>query len=189
MSEAFRDDDRMTLKAFRAFTADRPHWEKWELIDGELTMQATPARRHQLIVGNIAFELGRIRRQTSAFWQSFAGIGTRVTGDDHNEIIPDVMILPPGDDLSNWTYDVIVAFEVLSPGLVRRDMLQKRAIYQRMPALTHYVVVAQNRREVTVFARANGFSRTTLTGNGVLEIGQLGISVPLTEIYRDVALG
>ena len=189
MSEAFRTDYRMTLEAFHAFTADRPHWEKWELIDGEPTMQASLKLRHQLIVDNVAFQLGLIRRETSANWLSFAGIGTRIVSDDHNEIIPDVMILPAGgDDLSNWTYDVVVAFEVLSPGSVRRDMVRKRAIYQRMHALTNYVVVAQDRCEVTVFARAEDFSPRTLTGDDVLEIPMLGIAIPLAEIYRDIPL-
>lgn len=189
MSEAFRTDYRMTLEAFHAFTADRPHWEKWELIDGEATVQASPKLRHQLVVDNVAFQLGLIRRETSANWLSFAGVGTRIVGDNHNEVIPDVMILPAGgDDLSNWTYDVIAAFEVLSPGSVRRDMVRKRAIYQRMPTLTHYVVVAQDRREVTVFARGDKFSPQQLTGDDVLEIPPLGIFIPLAEIYRDIPL-
>ena len=179
----------MTLEAFQAFTADRPHWEKWELIDGELTMQASPKLRHQHIMGNILFAIEATRRQIQADWIAIGGIGTRIPSDDHNEIIPDVMILPAdGDDLSNWTYEVIVAFEVLSPGSVRRDMVEKRGIYQRMPALTHYVVVAQDRREVTVFARADGFSRKQLTGDAVLDIPTLDIRLPLAEIYRDISI-
>lgn len=180
MSEALRDDYRMTLEAFHAFTEDRPHWEKWQLIDGEPIMQR--------IVDNIAFQLGLFRRETNATWQAFAGIGTRVPHDVHNEIIPDLMIVPPGDDLSNWTYDVVVAVEVLSPGSVRRDMVRKHAIYQRMQALTHYVVVAQDRREVTVFARADDFAQRVLTGGDMLEIEPLGLSIPLAEIYRDIPL-
>lgn len=188
MSEAFRSDYRMTIDAFQAFTADRPKWEKWELIDGEAIVQAAPAKRHHLIIDNVTFQLGALRRASGAHWQSMAGIGTRVSRDVHNEIIPDVMILPPGDDLSNWTYDIWVAFEVLSPGSVRRDMVRKRAIYQRMQALTHYVVIAQDRREVTVFARAEAFSPRMLTGSDVLEIASLGIAIPLAEIYRDIRL-
>lgn len=189
MSEAFNNDYRMTLEAFHAFTKDRPHWEKWELIDGEAIVQATPAKRHQIIVANLLFELETARRRLGATWQAIGGIGTRVVRDNHNEIVPDVMILPPGDDLSNWTYDVIVAFEVLSPGSVRRDMVRKRAIYQRMQALTHYVVVAQDRREITVFAQEREFSPRPIAGDDVLEIAPLNLSIRLPDIYRDVLLG
>ena len=189
MSEAARTDYRMTLEAFQGFTADRPHWQRWELIDGEATMQASPVLRHQQIVGNILVQIESTRRRIGADWMVIGGIGTRVAGDDYNEIIPDVMILPRGDDLANWTYDVIVAFEVLSPGSVRRDMVRKRTIYQRMQALTHYVVVAQNRREVTVFARERDFSPVTLTEKDAgIELPTLGVSLTVAEVYRDVSL-
>lgn len=170
MSEVIRHEYRMTLDAFHAFTANRPHSEKWELIDGEPIMQASPMLRHQKIVGNLLFAIESIRRQIAAEWIVIGGIGTRVASDNHNEIIPDAMILPLGDDLSNWTYEIWVAIEVLSPGSVRRDMVRKRAIYQRMPSPTHYFVVAQDRREVTVFARAESFAARILTGDQVLEI-------------------
>ena len=189
MSEAFRTDYRMTVEAFHAFLADRPDWEKWELIDGEAIVQASPKLRHQQIVGNTLFEIERARRETAAKWIVIGGIGTRVLDDAYNELIPDVVIMPAGgDDLSNWTLDVLVAFEVLSPGSVRRDMVRKRAVYQRMQALTHYMVVAQDRREVTVFARDAGFEPRKLTDDDVLEIPQLGIVLPLAEIYRDIRL-
>lgn len=188
MSEAFRSDYRMTIDAFQAFTVDRPKWEKWELIDGEAIVQAAPAKRHQLIVTNLLLEIGSIQRARSLDWLVIGGIGGRVQQDVHNEVIPDVLIVPPGDDFSNWTYDILAAFEVLSPGSVRRDMVRKRAIYQRMRALTHYVVVAQDRREVTVFARAEAFSPRILSGDDVLEIPLLKIAIPLNEIYRDIRL-
>jgi Uma2 family endonuclease len=187
MSEALRDDDRMRIEAFHALFDDRPHWEKWELIDGKASMQATPAKRHQIVAANVLFHLETIRRSTGAPWRGIAGIGTRIPGDDHNEIVPDVMILPPGDDLSNWTYEILVAFEVLSPGSVRRDMMHKRAIYRRMPRLTHYIVLAQDRREATVFARDEDFAPRKLT-SGTIELEQLGVRLPLEELYRDVQL-
>jgi Uma2 family endonuclease len=179
----------MTLDAFEAFTKDRSHLEKWELIDGEAIMQASPKTRHQQIVTNILFELEQIRRRIEADWIVVGGIGARVADDNHNEIIPDVMILPQvGDDMSNWTFDLLVAFEVLSPGSVRRDMVRKPTIYRRMPALMHYFVVAQDQREVTVFARAEGFVRRTLSG-AVLQVDELGIAVSIAEIYRGIRLG
>lgn len=189
MSEAFRSDYRMTLEAFHAFTEDRPDWEKWELIDGEAIMQATPMRRHQRVVQNLSFQLDTIRRATGAEWEVFAGIGTRVASDNHNEMIPDIMIVPPGDDLSNWTLEMWVAFEVLSPGSVRRDMVRTRDFYTRMEALTHYFVLAQDRREVTVFARDDGFAQRTLTGDDTLEIPTLGVSIPLADIYSGIPVG
>ena len=189
MSEALQNGYRMTVEAFHAFTADRPHWEKWELIDGEAIVQATPAKRHQIIVSNLLSDLDRFRQANGADWLSIGGIGTRVKDDAHNEIVPDVMILPRGDDLENWTYDILVAFEVLSPGSVRRDMVRKRDFYTRIHSLTHYFVLAQDRREATVFARSDRFRPRTLRDEDQIEIPDLRVSLSLAKIYRDVSLG
>lgn len=187
MQEALHSDYRTTIEAFHAFVDDRPQWEKWELIDGEIVLNPTANNRHQLIVNNLQFEIETTRRRIGASWRVHAGIGTRHPDDDHNEPIPDVMIVPPASDIFNWTFDVLVAFEVLSPFSVRRDMVHKRKFYTRIESLTHYVVLAQDRREATVFSRVAEFSPQRVTG-GAIEIAALGVSLPLAEIYRDVPL-
>ncbi len=189
MREALKSDYRTTLEAFHAFVDDRPHWEKWELIDGEIVLNPTATNRHQLIANNLQFELEAMRRQLGASWRVHAGIGTRHPEDDHNEPIPDVMIVPPSSDIFNWTFEVLVVFEILSPFSMRRDMVHKRNLYTRIESLTHYVVLAQNRREATVFARSEGFSPKTLkAANAKIEIAPLGVSLALADIYRDVPL-
>ena len=85
-----------------------------------------------------------------------------VRDDQHNEPIPDVMIVPATSDIFNWTYEILVVFEVLSPFSLRRDMVHKRNFYTRIESLTHYIVLAQDRREATVFARSNGFEPQVL---------------------------
>jgi hypothetical protein len=55
-------------------------------------------------------------------------------------------------------------------------------------ALTHYFVLAQDRREVTIFARAEGFEQRALSGGDTLEIPTLGVAVPLADIYSGIAL-
>ncbi|MBA3517010.1 MAG: Uma2 family endonuclease [Rhizobiales bacterium] len=186
MSEVSRDDYRMTAEAFHAFLADRPDWEKWELIDGEAIVQATPTKTHQIVIGNLIDQLYAARRENGGSWQPLIGIGTRVRRDAHNEVVPDVMIMPPSDDAAIWTFDVLAAFEVLSPGSVRRDMVRKRDFYTRIESLTHYVVLAQDRREATVFARLDTFEPRRLSGGDArIEIPPLGISLALSEVYRD----
>ena len=48
----------MNVEQFLAFTPTRPDGEKWELLDGELFMNAAPVYPHQLIVGNL---IGHLR--------------------------------------------------------------------------------------------------------------------------------
>ncbi len=189
MAQALHSDYQTDIGAFHAFMRDRPAWEKWELIDGELIVHATPTKRHQLITGNLLFELETIKRGVTASWLALIGIGTRLPGDSRNEIVPDLMVLPRASDASNWTYHVLAAFEVLSPDSLRRDMIRKPDFYTRIDSLTHYVVLAQDRIEATIFARSDAFSPKTLAAGDRIEIAPLGISLPLAEIYRDVPLG
>jgi hypothetical protein len=68
-------------------------------------------------------------------------------------------------------------------------MVRKRSFYARIESLTHYVVLAQDRREATVFARSSGFEPQVLNAaDAELEIQPLAISIPLADIYRDVPL-
>jgi Uma2 family endonuclease len=187
MSEALRQDFRTTIEAFHAFVDDRPHWEKWELIDGEIVLNPTPNNRHQLIANNVQYELETLRRRVGARWRVHAGIGTRLRDDQHNEPIPDVMIVPPSSDIFNWTFDVQVVFEVLSPFSLRRDMVHKRNFYTKIESLSHYIVLAQDRREASVFARSEEFDARRVM-EGTIDIEPLGVSLELADIYRDVTL-
>jgi Uma2 family endonuclease len=190
MREALKSDYRTTIEAFHAFVDDRPEDEKWELIDGEIVLNPTANNRHQLIANNIQFELESARRRLDSAWRVHGGISTLHPDDNHNEPIPDVMIVPATSDIFNWTYDVLVAFEVLSPFSLRRDMVHKRSFYTQIEKLTHYIVLAQDRREATVFARSHGFEPQVLkAANAKIEIEPLGLSLLLAEIYRDVPLG
>ncbi len=65
----------------------------------------------------------------------------------------------------------------------------KRTVYASLPSLTHYVVVAQDAVDVVVFARETGFvGRHYRSLADTLELAALGISLPLSEIYRDTGL-
>ena len=190
MPEFLQRDYKTTIEAFHAFVDDRPESEKWELIDGEIVLNPTATNRHQVIVGRLIRVLLNARDSVSGAWEVMPGISTLVQDDAHNEPIPDVMIVPPLNGVSNSTFEALVVFEVLSPFSLRRDMVHKQNFYTRIEALTHYIVLAQDRREAAVFARSNSFEQQILkAADAKIEIEPLGISIPLADIYRDVPLG
>jgi Uma2 family endonuclease len=182
----------MTVEEYFAFTDTRPDDEKWELIDGEPVLNASPSGFHQQILVNLAAALIMMqRRRQPQSWEAIPGISVRISDTSLPE--PDVMILPAGtirrNPYSRETRNVIVAFEVLSPSTENRDLRWKRMAYPTLPSLTHYVVVAQDAVEVIVFARDAGFAERHLRSLGdSLELVSLGISLPLSEIYRDTGL-
>ena len=121
----------MTVEEYFAFTDTRPDNEKWELIDGEPILNASPSGLHQRILWNLAILLGTIERRQPQSWEATPGIGVRVS--DTNLPEPDVFILPAGtirrDPYSKETRDVLVAFEILSPSTADRDLRWKRTAY------------------------------------------------------------
>ena len=181
----------MTVEEFYSFTDTRPDNEKWELIDGEPILNASPSPIHQWIVKNIVFLLTLRERELNATWSILPGLGVRVSRTNRPE--PDVLIIPrraPSlDSLARDINDVIVAFEVLSPSTEERDLRWKRTAYTSLPSLTHYVVIAQDAVDVVVFARDAEFAQRHFRSlNETIELPALGVSLPLAEIYRDTGL-
>jgi len=181
----------MTVEEYFAFTDTRPDNEKWELIDGEPILNASPSRLHQRILLNLVLALGTIEREQRGSWEAIPGIGVRVSDTSLPE--PDIFILPVGtveeNPYSRETRDVLVVFEILSPSTKERDLRWKRTAYTGLPSLTHYIVVAQDAVDVVVFARDDGFGERHFRSlNDSLKLPALGISLPLSEIYRKTGL-
>jgi Uma2 family endonuclease len=180
----------MTVDEFYAFTDARPDEEKWELIDGEPILNASPSKLHQRILKNLTLALGHIEQQAGAQWEVLPGLGVLVSDTKRPE--PDLLIVPnfPSVDLTRRdSDDVIVAFEILSPSTSDRDLRWKRAAYTSLPSLTHYVIVAQDAVEIVVVARVDGFVERRLRSlDARLEFPALGVSLPLSEVYRGTGL-
>jgi Uma2 family endonuclease len=181
----------MTVEEFYAFTDTRPDEEKWELIDGEPVLNASPSELHQRIIKNLSFVLATLERRPGTTWEMLPGLGVRVS--DTNRPEPDVLIVPTSggssDPQGRDRSDVIVTFEVLSPSTASRDLRWKRTAYTGLSTLTHYVVIAQDAVDVVVFSREDGFAEHRLRSlDDSIELRSLGISVKLSEIYRNTGL-
>jgi Uma2 family endonuclease len=185
------DTGPMTVEEFYAFTDIRPDEEKWELIDGEPILNASPARLHQSIVLNVAAFLHAQTIERQLFWEVLPGLGVRVS--ETNLPVPDILVRPnsppSGDPASRECDDIIVAFEVLSPSTSDRELRWKRNAYTSLPSLTHYVVIAQAVAEVAVYARDADFGEPRFSSRtDSIDIPHLGISLPLADIYRGTGL-
>lgn len=181
----------MSIDEFYAFTDTRPDEEKWELIDGEPVMNAAASPMHQWIVRNLFAALIDRERTTGAAWRVLTNSGVRVSGASRAE--PDLLLVPdfsPSSAPSRRDFDdVLVVFEVLSPSTADRDLRWKRNAYTSLPSLTHYVVIAQDAVEVVVFARDDGFAEQRLSRrDDAIAFPDLGVTLPLTEIFRDTGL-
>jgi Uma2 family endonuclease len=185
------DTGPMTVDEFYQFTDARPDDEKWELIDGEPVLNATPSFLHQTIAGNIHGRQLMLAIERPRAWVSIPGIGVRVSNTKLP--VPDVLVRPKtppdGNPSSRECDDMIVAFEVLSPSTSDRDLRWKRSAYTGLPSLTHYVVIAQDAADVVVFVRDNSFNEQRYrSAADAIAFPALGVSLPLSEIYRGTGL-
>jgi Uma2 family endonuclease len=180
----------MTLDEFYAFMDTRPDGEKWELIEGEPVLNASPLDVHQWIVTNIVFALTALQREVEAPWKALADFGVRVSQKSRPE--PDVLVFPCEHQRPEGRRDrndVIVVFEVLSPSTEDLDLGWKRKAYTSLASLTHYIVVSQDAVHVMVFARDDDFEgREIKSLDEAIELRSLAVALPMAEIYRDTGL-
>lgn len=181
-----------TVDEFYDFTDKQPDEEKWELIEGEFILQASLGPSHQRIVRNITIALGLRQFDLDPPWEVLPGLGVRISNISRPE--PDVLILPklppPLDPKRRDRDDVLVVFEILSPSTADRDLRWKREAYASLPSLTHYVVIAQDAVDVVVFAREAGFAEQRFgSRDEAITFPALGVTLPLSEVYRDTGLG
>jgi Uma2 family endonuclease len=83
-----------------------------------------------------------------------------------------------------------VLIEVLSPETERTDRREKFFTYTSVESLEEYVLVAQNKREVTVFRRSTQWNPEVLTQpEHALELRSIQFTMALHAIYRRVKVG
>ena len=186
MSTQLKPNEQLTIDEFLAFTATRPDDEKWELIEGQPVLNATPTDFHQFIVANLIGALIEIRLRNKAKWIPAPGVGTRVPVSPRSLPEPDVMVKAQPGVGKSVSDEALVLFEILSPSNDASDQAWRRKVYASIPNLQHYVTVQQKSVQVTRHDRQNKWTPQRIDDiAGTLELQALGGSIPLATIYRD----
>jgi len=86
--------------------------------------------------------------------------------------------------------DPVIVFEVLSGGTANTDLVEKNAEYRATPSIRRYVILEQTHAAGIVFVRKGEDWVTEIVAGdaAVLRLPEIGIEIPLTEIYADVEL-
>jgi Uma2 family endonuclease len=84
--------------------------------------------------------------------------------------------------------DPVVVFEVVSESSVTTDFVTKNAEYRATASVRRYVVLQQTKAAAAVFSRKGDDWVTDLLAgeDAVLQMPEIGIDIPLSEIYRRV---
>jgi Uma2 family endonuclease len=83
----------------------------------------------------------------------------------------------------------VVIFEVLSPTSGRVDRIVKVREYLSVPSIRRYVIIESTSIGLTVLERTGpdeAWRTTVLTSENTLRMPEIGIEIPVAEIYEDI---
>ena len=175
---------RMSLEEFLAWEARQEF--KHEFDGFQPVAMTGGTRAHSGLQRNLAISIGgRLRGAHCEFYGSDLKI--MVAGSIR---YPDGMVVcTPGAARDTVVSDPVVVFEVLSASTASTDRITKNREYQATPSIQRYVMLEQDRIAATVFARAGeDWVGHVLTGDEVLRMPEIGVELPLSELYEGVDL-
>ena len=161
--------------------------------------------RHEYVAGAVYAMAGASEEHNDLAGNLFAALRAHLRGGPCKVFIVDMKVrLAVGREEVFYYPDVLVAcdsrdterhhkrfpkvvIEVLSPETERTDRREKFMAYTGIETLEEYVLVAQDRREVTVFRRAKQWAAEVLKAPGdQLTLSSLNFSASLDAVYEGV---
>ncbi len=163
-------------------TSDRKH----EFVAGVAHAMAGAGYEHNTIATNIVGALhSRLRGQQCQAFGSDMKVRVQTDGHVHH-YYPDAMIVCDRSGLApgrHWTDKPAVIFEVLSESTRRIDEGEKALLYWKIPTLVSYILVEQDKVQVTVRQRDGGGE--VLTGRDTpLRLIEPALEIPIGEFYE-----
>ncbi|MBV9170596.1 MAG: Uma2 family endonuclease [Chloroflexi bacterium] len=187
MAHEARRGGAATLSVDDYLALERTTGVKHEYVLGQVYALAGASENHNRIAANVLAALLPAARTARC----------RVVGSDQqlqpgNDLYyyPDVQVLcDPTDDDPLIKRRPCVVVEVSSEGTEATDRREKLLVYRGISSLLLYLIVSQDRREVTVHFRdaAGTWQTRQAVGMDTIEIGCLGgHEISLDAIYQDV---
>ncbi len=144
--------------------------------------------RHNRITTNIHAALrSRLRGGRCTYFG--VDVGVRTAGDKVR--FPDALVTCADlRDMERLAPDPVVVFEVLSSESGRRDRVEKVRDYGSVASIRRYAIVEFASPGVLVLHRESGedpFAALPLIAADILALPEIGIEIPVTELYEDVA--
>jgi Uma2 family endonuclease len=157
-----------------------------EFLGGTVYAMAGASEEHNAIAGNFFAALhSHLRGTPCRVFMVDMKVRLRIARDDVF-YYPDLMVACDARDTDRYfkRYPKVL-IEVLSPDTERTDRREKFLSYAGIETLEEYVLVAQDRREVTVFRRRRQWDPEILAQpEQALELASLDFTASLNLIYE-----
>ena len=174
---------RMTVDEFLVWAEGRPG--RFELVGGCVHKMASER------VGHTRAKLAAVLALLKAI--DSVGLpcevlqdGATIRIDPTTAFEPDALVRcgPPLSDDSIETPDPVIVVEVLSPSTSVRDRGRKVAGYFRVPSISHYLIVDNDRKVVLHHSRTSVGIATRVSGFGALRLDPPGLDVTIAALLR-----
>ncbi len=171
--------------------------QRYELIDGEVYLLASPSFQHQVVVNEIAWHFGNYFRGkpcqpvTAPLDIRLFGIATKFE-EDPNVVQPDVVVICDRDKVNeDGRYEGIptLVVEVLSPSTKSKDMVAKLNLYMKSGVSEYWIVDIKSKaifkysfsekreiEELTILKEEDTIKSTAFEG----------LELPLKDIFAEV---
>ncbi len=184
MNSPLKKPSRVTFDEYLAF--EETSTIRHELIDGTLFAMSGGTDAHNLICTNLLLLVaGPLLGKCQVFQ---AGMKLKVEhARDNDGYYPDIMVsCDPADRDKLFRRAPLLLMEVLSQSTERLDRGEKKLNYLQIPSLREYVLVAQDKPKVEIMRRETSWAVEELYSADTLDLKSVGLSLPLSEIYRTI---
>lgn len=159
MIAVLESEQKMTWDEFHYAEFDDHDLFIYELLNGKLVRRTAPSVKHQDVVNNLSF-LFNLHNKDKQFGRIYPA-PIDVYFDGSNGVQPDLsfikkdrLFIIENEDYINGAPDLIV--EVISPGSIRRDRIDKKELYQRFAVKEFWLIDPQNKTvEIYIFENDN----------------------------------
>ena len=180
----------MTEEQYLSF--ERASEIRHEFLRGEIFAMTGASESHNLASLNLATVLNsELREKPCRVYSNDLRV---LAPRSRSYVYPDIVVACPPIEFQDGKRDTLlnpqVVVEVLPPSTASYDRGTKLDLYLQSESLLQYVLVNQDEPRVMSYTRQSdgvAWLMIPLTGlDAVLEFPTLGLSVPLSEIYRNV---
>jgi Uma2 family endonuclease len=158
---------------------------KHEYFDGEIFAMSGGTVNHQRLTINISSEFHNHLKGTPC--EAFSS-DMKVRADKGKKYFyPDVVVSCNNDDgNTHFSESPRIIVEVLSNSTRKFDKNLKRQIYESIPSLEEYVLIEQDRVEITVFRKSVSWQPTYYFIEDEITFESIDLTLPVLEIYARV---
>jgi Uma2 family endonuclease len=182
----------MTVDQYLAFELQSP--SRHEYLAGEVFAMTGSSSQHNAIATRL-FAATAAHLRGSPWHASMSEVKVRVRTNMRDYFYyPDMLVISDHDRRADGGERVpfvrsprLIA-EVIAPATENIDRREKSMMYREIAALEEYVLVAQEKCEVTVSRRREQWRPVIYKAlEDLAEFRSIGLSLPLAHIYRDSA--